>query len=150
MTTSIYSYQKVSDAWTTHVAQLPLDAETGEPLGQELATIGTTTYVAIPDGAVLPLQEDGIVLEPVELTDELRDQIKAASWQCRRIDEQVQDKIRARYALDEELYLSRIATGALMQIYQFEPGEQDELMAYAAYVESARQWGRDERAKLGL
>jgi hypothetical protein len=35
-------------------------------------------------------------------------------------------------------------------MYPFGPGEQAELVAFGAYVEQCRQWGRDERAKLGL
>lgn len=132
------------------MAQLPLDAETGEPLGQELATIGTTTYVAIPDDAILPLQEDGIVLEPVDLTSKLRDQIKAASWQCQRIEQLMQERIRARYSVEDELFLQRIKLGNVSGMYEFQPGEEQEIDTAMMFLESVREWGRGERAKLGL
>jgi hypothetical protein len=59
-------------------------------------------------------------------------------------------RIRARYSLSDEQYFARIGVGVALGSYTFEPGEQDALIAFGAHVEAARQWGRDERAKLGL
>lgn len=110
------------------------------------------TYVAVPDGITLPSQPAQIAgtVAPVTLTPELRDRIKAASPHCQFIDARMQDKIRARYSAEDEMYFARIGTGAALGKYAFEPGEEAALTEYGAHVETVRQWGRTERAKLGL
>ena len=52
-------------------------------------------------------------------------------------------------ALPNDLTLELIV-GAALGAYAFEPGEQDALLAFGAHVESCRQWGREQRAALGL
>jgi hypothetical protein len=86
----------------------------------------------------------------VSITPELRAQIKATSPHCSLIAERMEMRIRARYSLSDEQYFARIGVGVALGSYTFEPGEQDALIAFGAHVEAARQWGRDERAKLGL
>jgi len=116
----------------------------------ELCTLGDVTYVAVPGGIVLPEQPAEITVAPVTLTPELRAAIKAASVHCAFIAERMEARIRSKYSLSDEAYFARIGVGAALGVYQFEPGEQDEMLAFGAYVEACRQWGRDERAKLGL
>lgn len=110
------------------------------------------TYVAVPDGITLPSQPAQIAgtVTPVTLTPELRDRIKSASTHCQFIDARMQDKIRARYSAEDEMYFARIGTGVALGKYAFEPGEEAALIEYGAHVEAVRQWGRTERAKLGL
>ena len=111
------------------------------------------TYVSVPDGAVLPEQPTQIaasVVNPVTLTTELREEIKTASLHCQLIHERMEAKIRARYSLSDEQYFSRIASGVALGMYAFETGEQDALVAFGTYVEEVRQWGREQRALLGL
>jgi hypothetical protein len=57
--------------------------------------------------------------------------------QARLIQQRVVDAIRARYSVDDEIKLLRIAPSAKTD-------------AWNAYVEDCRAWGRAERAKLGL
>lgn len=64
------------------------------------------------------------------------------------IDSQVQSKIRERYTQEDEWYFSRIGVGVALGVYQFQQGEQEALIAYGAYVESIRDWAREERAKV--
>lgn len=116
----------------------------------ELATLDGVTYVAVPAGATLPDQPAEITPAVVDLTPELRAQLKAASPHCELIAQRMEQKIRARYSLSDEQYFARIGVGVTLGSYVFEPGEQDALIAFGAHVEAARQWGRDERAKLGL
>lgn len=99
---------------------------------------------------MLPAQPPEITVAPVTLDAALREQIKIASPHCRLIAERMQERIRSAYSLEDELYIARIAAGAALGVYVLEPGEQDVLAAYQAHVESVRQWGRDERARLGL
>lgn len=152
---SIVSYRKATDAWTTYTLATPdtkLDAAGDELYCTELCTLDGVTYVAVPDGITLPSQPTQIAgtIAPVTLTPELRDRIKAASPHCQFIDARMQDKIRARYSAEDEMYLARIGTWVALGKYAFEPGEEDALAEYGAHVEAVRQWGRTERAKLGL
>lgn len=144
--THIVSYQKQSDAYTTYTLLAPEGST-------ELCTIDGVTYVSVPDGAVLPEQPTQIaasVVNPVTLTTELREEIKTASLHCQLIHERMEAKIRARYSLSDEQYFSRIASGVALGMYAFETGEQDALVAFGTYVEEVRQWGREQRALLGL
>lgn len=149
--TSIYSYQKHFAEFT--IIQMALPDSQGLDDGvhcTELCTLDGTTYVAVPDDVALPAQPPEITLAPVTLTPELREQIKAASVHCDFIAERMEQRIRSRYSLSDEQYFARIGVGAALGAYTFGAGEQDALLAFGAYVETMRQWGRDERAKLGL
>ena len=145
---NIYSYRKLSDKYTTYEALLP-ESE-GETLGHELCTLDGVTYVSIPNEAQIPTQHEGITLTPVTLTPELYQEIKENSWLCDLIQQRIHQRVRAVYSQEDENYFNRISHGASMGLYDFEPGEQAELLAFGAHVEACRQWGRDERAKLGL
>lgn len=82
---SFVAYQKYIDAQVTRELRLPDDVN-GQKMGQELCTIDGLTYVALPDGAVLPAaQPEGITALPVTLTPALLDQIKTVSAQARFI-----------------------------------------------------------------
>lgn len=153
--TSIVSYRKATDAWTTYTLVTPdtqLDPAGEEQYCTELCTLDGVTYVAVPDAVTLPEQPAQIAatVTPVTLTPELREAIKAASPHCQFIDACMQDKIRARYSAEDEMYFARIGTGVALGRYAFEPGEEVALTEYGAHVEAVRQWGRTERAKLGL
>lgn len=149
--TSIVRYQKVSTPWTVIQMQLP-DAMGADDsvYCTELCTLDGYTYVSVPAEAQLPEQPAEITIEPVVLTPELREQIKAASPHCALIGERMEAKIRAAYSLSDEQYFARIGVGAALGLYAFEAGEQDEMVAFGTFVEGVRQWGRAERAKLGL
>ena len=141
----IVSYQKQSDAYTVYQLAAP-DGST------ELCTIDGVTYVSVPDEALpeQPAQIAASVVNPVVLTIELREQIKATSPHCQLIHERMESKIRDKYSLSDEQYFSRIASGAALGIYTFETGEAEALQAFGAYVESVRQWGGEQRTLLGL
>ncbi len=140
----IYAYRKLISPLTTVHAALPDDST-------ELATLPDgTTYVAIPDTAVLPAQPQGITLTIVTPDAPLREALKAASPHCRVIAEQMQEKIRALYSPEDEMYFARIGVGASLGMYQFELGEESAMTVYGEHVEAVRQWGRAARAKLGL
>lgn len=149
--TTIYSYTKVQTPYTTIQMALPDSQGANDELHcTELCTLDGLTYVAVPDGVTLPAQPPELTIAPVAMTPELREQIKAASPHCSLIAERMEMRIRARYSLSDEQYFARIGVGVALGSYTFEPGEQDALIAFGAHVEAARQWGRDERAKLGL
>lgn len=128
----IVSYQKHSTPYTIITLQHPEGCT-------ELCTLDGTTYVSVPDATVLPEQPTEIAdsVTEVTLTTELRERIKAESPHCQLIQQRVVERIRARYSIDDEIKLLRIAPSV-------------ETTAWNAFVEECRQWGRDERAKLGL
>jgi hypothetical protein len=119
-------------------------------LGTELATIDGTTYVHVPDSAVLPEQPIEIDVAPVSLTADLAEAIKAASPHVRLVNERIKAKIRERYDAEDEMYFARVSIGAITGQYTMEPGEAEKVTAYGAYVEEVRQWGRNQRAGFGL
>ena len=145
----IYAYTKVETPYTTIQMALPYEMDS-ENQCTELCTLEGVTYVSVPDSVTLPDQPAELTITEATITPELRDQIKAASPHCRLITERMEMRISSKYSLSDEQYFARIGVGAALGAYTFAPGEQDELLAFGAYVEAARQWGRDERAKLGL
>ncbi len=110
------------------------------------------TYVSVPDGVTLPAQlpQVAATLQIVTLTPELRAQLKATSPHCALISERMVQKIRARYSIDDEMFFARIGVGSAAGMYQPTPAELGEMQAFGEFVEAVRQWGRAERAKLGL
>lgn len=104
----------------------------------ELATLSDGyTYLALAPQAELPQQPDYVELVEVELTDTQREELSVLSPALTIISSRVVEKIRQRYSVDEEIKCLRLA-----------PSEQTD--AWNAYVEQCRQWGRDEKAKLGF
>ena len=150
---TIISYKKTSDVYTTYELRMP-DAQgaEGEIYCTELGTIDDLTYVSVPDGVTLPeqLPQVAATLQTVTLTAELRAQLKAISLHCALISERMVQNIRSRYSIDDEMFFARIGVGAAAGMYQPTPGELAEMRAFGEFVEAVRQWGRVERAKLGL
>ena len=149
--TSIVSYQKVITPVTTHTLRVPDNSGVDDTIRcTELATIEDTTYVSVPAGVTLPTQPSQITVSPVTLTDALREQIKAASPHCRLISERMIQKIRSVYTIDDEMFFARIGVGAALGLYTPAPDEQAAMQAFGVFVEGVREWGRAERALLGL
>lgn len=76
-------------------------------------------------------------IETVALTNDLRELIKYHSTHVQLINERVKDKIAQRYSVTDELKEIRNSSSATFSIY-------------ADYVDQCRQWGRDQKALLGL
>ena len=137
----IYSYKKYVDEITTKELRLPQDAQSLQFIGTELCTLDDgLTYVCIPDWYTLPTEQPKEIaasIQPVTLTDTLREQIKQASPHVRLINTRVQAAIAERYTLADEIKLLRTAPSPEME-------------AYNTYAEECRAWGRAEKAKLGL
>lgn len=141
--------------YTPHVTEGPNGTSIGLVCGDgidyvQLAEISGEVYVFIPDVSNLPEQPAEISFSVVNPDAALKAEIKAASRRVHLITEEMHRKIRERYTLEEEQYFSRIGVGVALGVYTFQPGEEDELLAFGEFVESVRQWGRAERAKLGL
>lgn len=130
-------YRKHIDALITRELRRP--EVDHQAVGTELGQIDGYTYVALPDGAVLPEQPAEIAasVESVTLTAQLKDALKAASPHVRLIRRRVHAAIRERYSIEDEFQILRTAPSP-------------EAVAYNAYVEECLAWGRAERAKLEL
>ena len=100
-----------------------------------IATLGDELFVWVPEG-VEPPDLPGIA--PVEPDEKLAGELRDASPLCRRIARDVVAKIRARFSVDDELGLLRVGR------------ESVEFLQYNDHVEACREWGRAERAKIGL
>lgn len=150
---SIVSYQKHIDSIRTVEIRLPEDATLHQRIGTELATIDGITYVSLPDGVSLPAnqpEEIAASIQTVTLTPALREAIKAASPHCQLIAQRMVEKIRALYSIDDEMYFARIGVGAANGMYTPTQDEMQAMTVFGEFVESIRQWGREERARLGL
>jgi hypothetical protein len=152
----ILKYQKATTTFTTYRLREP-DIGQGDPGGNEaglteLCTIDGWTYVFVPDDAVLPEQPPEIddSIEAVTLSAELREEIKAASPIVRLSYRRLQERIRSRYSIEDEQYLTRISIGSLSGTYTLQEDEPALISAYQAWVEECREIARQERASLGL
>ena len=138
----LIAYRKHIDAMHTRELRLP-DQGGMRRAGHELALLADgRTIVMIDDGHELPADQPAEVQPTIErlpspLPVELRDAIRAASPQVRLIDQQVVERIRARYSIEDEIKFLRLAPS-------------DDTAAWNAYVEDCRAWGRAEKAQLGL
>lgn len=134
----IIRYIPVADEYTTYnlvYTPDPFDYDTPRPT--QLAQLGEYVYWHVPDDLELPEQPEQITLEEVTLTDELRDELCQASVHVRYINDMVRGKIAERYQLHDEIKLIRTQPSA-------------DFDAYHAYVEECRDWGRAEKARIGL
>ena len=147
--TSIYRYQPVITEGPNGTDFRPR-AESPEHTLTELAVLDGWRYIAVPDGAVVVAPEEIETWEPVFLTSELRETLKATSPHTRLALAQFIESVRARFSLDDELYFARIATGALIGSYTFEPGEAELLADYQQHVEACRAVLKSRYTELGL
>lgn len=93
----------------------------------------------------LPKQPEELEVIEVSIYPELCEEIRKHSPHIRLIDERVVERIRKRYTQNDELKFARLGWRG------DNPSDvQQELEAYDSFVEAARQWGREEKAKLGL
>jgi len=142
----IYKYTPITDEYTTYRIALPhVD---GEHQGRVLANVDGVEYVYVPDDAALPDQPEQITIVPI--TDDDISIIKANSKVYRRINERVVERLRTKFSADDEFKLNRIATGHLLGRYTPTADEMAEIEAFDAAAIEARDWGRAEKAKIGL
>lgn len=133
--TSIYSYQKFIDSIHTVELLFPTD-ESGQRLGQELATIDGITYCSV--SGILPKQPTQIAksVSEIVVSDELRTQLNQYSPVLRLIDEQTRNLIADRYSMQDEIKMLRLGGEAFA--------------AYNDYVEECRNIGKVKKAEYGL
>lgn len=116
-------------------------------------TLEGVTYCVLADGASLPGGQPAEIAASISaaaVPQNVRDLIKEHSPHCKLIAAQMIERIRARYSIDDEMFFARIGVGAAAGLYTPTAGEMSEMAAFGAFVESVRQWGRDQRTALGL
>lgn len=122
----------------------------GDSGAQELAEFDGRAYVHVPDGAAIPDQPAEISWQAITPDAALLARIKAESRPVQLIAQAMVEKIRSSYTIDDEMFFARIGVGAATGMYQPTPNEMQEMTVFGEFVEAVRQWGRAERAKLGL
>lgn len=122
----------------------------GESGAVELAEFDGHAYVHVPDGAVLPEQPAEIAWQAIAPDAVLLARIKSESRAVQMIAQAMVEKIRSSYTIDDEMFFARIGVGAATGMYQPTPGELQEMTVFGEFVESVREWGRQERARIGL
>lgn len=99
------------------------------------------TYVCIPDAEAIDIEAQPQcvkdTLDMPELTPELKAQLCQHSTHIQLINERVREMIAAEYPLHEEIKLLRTAPSP-------------EFEAYNEHAEHCRQWGREQKAALGI
>jgi malate synthase len=138
----ILKFQKITDDYTTHTLIEP-DYQEGDLRITELCTIGTETFVHIPEGVVLPEQSFDIevTMETIVLTDELKNEISSLSPHVILINARVVEKIRAKYNVNDEFKILR---------KKIKNKDDIEGASYADHVETCIAWGAAEKEKIGL
>jgi len=147
--TAIYKYQRITTPGPDGATLYFRNAE-DEPRALELGELYGWHYVSVPEAALLPEQPTEIDWQIVTLDAELRASLLATCRPLQLIAEAVVERIRSRYSLDDELFLNRIATGVANGLYEYQDGEEAEVIAFGVWAEECRQWGRARRAELGL
>ena len=130
--TYIVAYRKAADQYTTYSLSAPEGST-------ELCTLDGVTYTAISEGAELARQAEQIAasVQIAVIDDELRAKICAASPHVALIQKRVRDKIAELYSIHDELKLLRTAPSPEYEMYN-------------EHAEACRQWGREQKALLGL
>lgn len=125
----IISYKKQVTRETTRTIEL-CEGDT------ELCTIDGVSYASVQDAsAVIDPHNIGFKIEVVN--EELRENLCAQSPHVQLIQQRVRDKIAELYSVHDEIKLIRTA-----------PSE--EFDVYSEHAEACRQWGREQKALLGL
>ena len=126
----------VSDcAWWPEIDQSPALGDWQE-YGEETLTPDSENRVVVVTRAIVPMSDER---KAVVMQEKLQ-----------AISDEMQRKIREKYAIEDEQYFARIGVGVALGVYEFQADEREALLEFGAFVESIRQWGRDERAKLAL
>lgn len=145
---AVYKYKRVTTPGPDGTTLYFRNSETNAAV--ELAELDGWYYVHVPPDATMPDQAQEIEWQEVVLTDEQKASIRSISRPCQLIADEMQARIRAVYAIEDEQYYSRIASSSALGVYTLKPGELEKITAYNQHVEDARQWARNERGKIGL
>ncbi len=129
----IVNYQKYITKDTSKVLNTPEGST-------ELCTIGGTTYVSIPKGLDIPIEQPEEIESSINLTPPTKEEltsIRKESPHVQLINERVINKIRDRYSVDDELK-------------EIKNSSSESFREYSIYTEECRAWGREQKETLGV
>ena len=147
----IMSYQKITDKFTTHTLREPdYEQLESEDRITELCTIDGITYVSVPDTVDLPKQPADIAktLKKTIINDELKKKIMDQSPIIAYIDDKVRKKITADVEQSQELRLLRNEINRIREAINIQ--ENAEYKGINDKILSSRQWGQQQKEKLGV
>ena len=145
---SIYKYQAriTPGPFGTTVGLIQNDAHSLV----ELALLDGWYYVHVPDGTIVPEQPVEIQWQLANLDAAALERLKEASPLYQMIGAEIQNRIRKRYSPEREAAFARLGASVALGMHELTDEERQEFLAYDSYVEEVRQWGRAERAAIGL
>lgn len=149
MPTEIYQYRRVTTPGPNGTTLYYRNSD-DDTKATELCEIDGWWFVSVPEGAVMPDQWPEIEWQLATVTPERREQIKAQARPVQLISQRMIETIRAQYSIDDEMFFARIGVGAATGMYVPTADEMTEMQTFGTFVEGVREWGRAERAKLGL
>lgn len=124
----IVAYKKIVTPQTTK--------QINDEQAVELLTVDDTTYLSVPDDFDLSQVDKELGAKFVDVNDDMQ-KLFAQSSHVQLINKRVKDKIAERYSITDEIELLRNA-----------PSE--EFDEYHTYAEQCRQWGYEQKLKLGV
>lgn len=99
------------------------------------------TVAVVYDGFTLPKEQPEEIEKSIKelktISDTLHEEICEKSSAVQLINQRIVEMIRSKYSLNDEIKALRLAPS-------------QETQEWNAWVEECRDWGRAERAKLGL
>lgn len=116
----------------------------------EVAVVDGWRYVFVPEGVHPPEQPVEIQWQPANLDAAALERLKEASPLYQMIGAEIQNRIRGRYSPEREAAFARLGASVALGMHELTDEERQEFLAYDNYVEEVRQWGRAERAAIGL
>ena len=156
----IYSYQKVTDKYTTHTVAEP-DYREGDERITELCTLVGITYISVPDSVTLPEQSKQVqkTLKIATLTKELKGKIKETSVHYKLIKERVENMLPAvkpedgRYfmlSFDSTKMEAKKAEHHIVEVLNLKEALSPHMKESAGYLSAIEQWGTAQKMKLGI
>ena len=124
----IVAYKKIITPQTTK--------QINDEQAVELLTDDGLSYLSVPDDFDLTKVDKELEVKFVDVDEDMQ-KLLSQSSHVQLINKRVKDKIAERYSITDEIELLRNAPS-------------DEFDEYHAYAEKCRQWGYEQKLKLGV
>lgn len=107
--------------------------------------------MAVPDRITLPAkQPEQISVKEIVPDAALKEKIKKASPHIQLVNQQVVEKIRQKIDINDELKFMNKLLKFIVTKTTPDAESLAEFNVYVNHVEACRNWGKDEKAKLGM
>lgn len=157
-----YSYEKVTDQYTTYSLTCPDYEQTAVTARiVELATIKGATYIYVPDGVSLPAQHAQVAKTLKEITPDaaLITQIRKESLHYQLIEKRISSVLPGMAPNDGRYFMWTFDSAKMeTEKSKYELNEAKNLKesmlshiaATVGYADEVVQWGSEQKNKLGL